>query len=50
MQVTLFISAILVKVAAVMLQDLQIQTEASTNRLQDVRRRDPNNPALFYDI
>ena len=50
MQVTLFISEILVKVAAVMLQDLQIQTEASTNRLQDVRRRDPNNPALFYDI
>ena len=33
-----------------MLQDLQIQTEASTNRLQDVRRRDPSNPALFYDI
>ena len=32
------------------LQDLQIQTEASTNRLQDVRRRDPSNPALFYDI
>ena len=47
---TVMMMVMMMVMTMMMLQDLQIQTEASTNRLQDVRRRDPSNPALFYDI